>query len=148
MVAPKDVSGVMVTLHIEDEQKLFVMLAADGMIKRMGTGTVECKENELFIGKAGTKAFERVRSQSGAILNNWLGSYASPEQLGKKCKLVVGFRTANSQEFISEWEYGTESQGPPPDVSSLVLASVEATSEWYGEKMKLAASTETPRPAT
>ena len=78
MVAPRDVSGVMVTLHIEDEQKLFVMLAADGMIKRMGTGTVECKENELFIGKAGTKAFERVRSLFGAILDNWLGSYASP----------------------------------------------------------------------
>jgi hypothetical protein len=140
MVAPKDLSGVMVTLHIEGEQKLFLMLANDGMIKRMGTGFEGCTEDELFIGKTEPKAFENVRSLSGAILANWLGSYADPDPVGKKCKLVVGFRSGKSAEFVSEWEYGTESQGPPPDVSSLVVASVEATNQWFANQKKLAAN--------
>jgi hypothetical protein len=40
----------MVTLHVADEQALVIMLAADGAINRMGTGSVSNTERDLFIG--------------------------------------------------------------------------------------------------
>ncbi len=138
MIAPNDIAGVLVTLHIEDDQKLFLMLTNDGMVRRLGNGSEDCNENELFIGKSNLNAFERVRSLSGVIIENWLGSYSDPEQWGKRCKLVVGFRSRKGEEFMSEWEYGTDSQGPPPEVSSLVIAAVEATNEWYNNQKRVA----------
>lgn len=134
----------MVTLHIEGAQKLFLVLTNDGMIKRMGTGSDDCAENELFIGKSGSDAFERVRSLSGAVLENWLGTYADPNQIGKTCGLVIGFQ-CGKRELISEWEYGTESLGPPPEVSSLVTTAVESTNQWYAEQKKLASNARTQR---
>jgi hypothetical protein len=49
----EDVHGVMVTLLAGGEQSLFIMLGSDGSISRMGTGSVDNAERDLFIGKTG-----------------------------------------------------------------------------------------------
>ena len=135
MKSPFDIAGVLVTLHIGGEQKLFLMLTNDGMIRRSGDGSEDCIDTDVFIGKSQGNEFSKIVAMCGDVIGKWLGSYAAPEQQGKSCRLVVGFEDANENEMLSEWEYGTESQGPPPDVGSLVVGAVRATDAWY-EKQK------------
>jgi hypothetical protein len=129
-----EIAGVLVTLHIDGEQKLFLMLTNDGMIRRAGDGSEDCIDADVFIGKSDGKEFAKIVALSGDVINKWLGSYAAPKQTGKPCKLVVGFRDTNEGEVLSEWEYGTESQGPPPEVGSLVVCAVRATDSWHQQQ--------------
>jgi hypothetical protein len=48
--------------------------------------------------------------------------------------LTVGFQKSGGQELITEWRYGSESQGPPPEVCEFVVAAVEATDPWFEQQ--------------
>lgn len=134
-----DISGIRVSLHIDDDQKLFVLLARDGTINRLGTGSEDNEEIDLFMGKSDLIAFESVLSLADPVISSWIGGYAAPDPKGKPCKLVVGFQTAEGEALTSRWEYGSESQGPPPDVCSLVIKAVEVTDDWYEQQKEIAA---------
>jgi hypothetical protein len=98
MTAQSPIKGIMVTLHVADEQALFIMLAADGAINRMGTGSVSNIERDLFIGRTSTELFEALRQRVGAELLRWIGQYADPSPQGKLCRLSIGFQHADSTE--------------------------------------------------
>lgn len=131
---PQDVTGILVTLQIEETQKLFVLLGKDGTINRMGTGAVDCTEKTLYMGMTEASAFESVRPLAAPVLSNWIGGFSVPKTEGKLCQLIVGFRTATGQEFMSLWKYGSDSQGPPPEVCNVVMKTVEATDTWYAKQ--------------
>lgn len=137
-----NVTGIMVTLEIGGEQALFVLLSKDGSINRLGTGSEGNTEKDMFIGVADTTAFEAVRAKCGPIIDQWLGGFGAPDIAGKPCKLAVGFQTTDGTELVSQWQYGTESQGPPPDVAAVVIKSVQATEDWYQKQKAMAAGAE------
>jgi hypothetical protein len=111
MTTQSPIKVIMVTLHVADEQALFIMLAADGAINRMGTGSVRNTERDLFIGLTSTELFETLRPRVGADLLRWIGQNADPSPRGKLCRLSIGFQHADGTEAMSHWQYGAESQG-------------------------------------
>jgi hypothetical protein len=133
-----NISGILVTLHIGQQQALFVMLGADGSINHMGTGSLNNTDQDLFIGKVGPELFEGLRSKVTDELLQWLGKYADPSPQGEVCNLTIGFKQGDDQELMSHWQYGSESQGPPPEICNFVVAAVEATDPWFEQQKAMA----------
>jgi hypothetical protein len=130
-----DIHGILVTLLIGGEQALFVLLGSDGSINRMGTGSENNTERDMFIGKTEPGVFQRLREQITPELLGWCGQQlAAPQPQGKVCELTVGFQKADGQESMTAWRYGSASQGPPPEVCRFVVAAVEATEPWFEEQ--------------
>ena len=46
-----EIAAILVTLRVNEEESLFVLVAADGSINRLGTGSVNNTDRDLFIGK-------------------------------------------------------------------------------------------------
>ena len=133
----ENIDAIFVSLEIEGKNSLFVLLAKDGSINRLGTGTEDNTENDMFIGVTSSEAFEKLHKKIEPEIFNWEGEYKAPNIAGKTCKLTVGFRIADGRETGSVWEYGTKSQGPPPEIGRLVVASVGATEAWFEEQKRV-----------
>lgn len=136
-VNTSSIQAILVTLKIGEEQSLFILLAADGTINRMGNGSerIEC---DLFIGKTSRDAFQAALGHAQPVFDEWLGGFVDPNPGGKVCQLQVGFQSSDGREHMSQWEYGSRSQGPPPEVTGLVIAAVEATEPWFAEQKQMA----------
>jgi hypothetical protein len=131
------ICGILVTLHVADEQVLYLMLATDGTIHRMGTGSESNVERDLFIGKSSMTAFEQLRKQMTPNLLQWLGQYSDPYLKGKRCRLTIGLRLSDGRELASQWQYGTQSQGPPDEICQFVTAAIDVTNSWYEQQKEL-----------
>jgi hypothetical protein len=136
MLNLESITGILITLHVADDQVLYVMLNADGTINRMGDGTVSNTNLDLFIGKSHGKEFEQHCSHITPQLAQLLGSYTDPHPQGQPCRLIIGFRNAVGSESCSRWQYGTDSQGPPTEICDFVRSAVTVTDPWYEEQLK------------
>jgi hypothetical protein len=127
-----DVTGLAITLKVEEDLSLLVLLAADGSINRLGTGTIDNTDKEMFIGViSDPQPFQHLRAQISPDLFKWIGSRADPSPKGKICELTIWLFLPNKEEHAISFKYGSESIGPPPEVSQLVLAAIDATNPWY-----------------
>ncbi|WP_417389288.1 hypothetical protein [Gimesia sp.] len=133
------VARIMVMLECDGDQVLFILLTDDGTINRMGTGAEDNREHDLYIGVSDAAAFQAVRGVCSPVIDGWIGGFGDPDAAGKPCKLLVGFQTSAGAELLSQWEYGTESKGPPTEVIAVVKRAVQATADWYAEQKTLSA---------
>ena len=126
---------IMITLMVGGEQSLFILLGADGSINRLGTGAVDNTERDMFIGITDPAVFRALGEHITPKLLAWCGqSRAAREPQGKVCELTVGFKRASGEEVRTAWRYGSESMGPPPEVSQFVVAAVKATDPWFAQQ--------------
>lgn len=139
MISRNNIAGIMVTLLIDGKQSLFIMLSSDGTINRLGTGSVENTEQSMYLGQTSTELFRQLSEKISDDLLSWCGqALSAPEQRGKTCELSVGFKMQNGEELVTDWKYGSESQGPPPAVCEFVLAAIDGTTQWYDEQKTIA----------
>jgi hypothetical protein len=132
MLRNSDIAGIMITLLIEEQQALFLLLADDGTVNRMGDGTERDLNGDMFIGRAPLDMFDRLCKLVSPDLLQWMGRQRShPAPKGKMCRLQVGVRQSDGQELASVWAYGTESMGPPPEIREFVVAAIEITNPWF-----------------
>lgn len=132
MVKPEDVTGVAMSLKVDQDLSLFALLAADGSINRLGTGAVDNTEKEMFIGVINDpKPFQNLRAQISPDLFKWIGGRGAQSSKGKICELTIWLFLPNKREHTIYFKYGSESIGPPPEVSRLVLAAIDETNPWY-----------------
>lgn len=59
----ESINGIMITLQVDSEQSLFILLAADGTVKRLGTGSVDNTEKYLCMGGSRQPLFDRLYSE-------------------------------------------------------------------------------------
>ena len=134
---PSDITGYFASLFIGEEQVLFVGLFSDGTVNRMGTGSLENLEKDMFIGKTSPDVFEIVKKMISNDLLKWFNSqHSDPAAKGMPCKLTLGFKQRDGKELISIWQYGSESMSPPPEVYEFLLKSIEFTNPWYEERKR------------
>lgn len=138
MTTERPITGIMVTLHVADQQALFILLASDGTINRMGSGSLNNTDRILFIGCTAFELFEGLRQRVGTDLLRWLGQYSDPSPQGEPCRLTVGFLHDDGSESMSHWQWGAESQGPPPAVRDFVIAAVQITEPWFQQQKQMA----------
>jgi len=132
----KSVVAVSVDLKVNDQSALFVLLANDGCINRMGNGRVNEEENTLCIGRTDLEVFQGLVQQAGADLLACQGQFADPSPVGAICLLTIAFQYEDGTNSGSEWRYGAESQGPHPVIRDFVIAAVAATEPWYKQQME------------
>jgi len=135
------ITGISVTLDVEEKHSLFILLAADGSINRLGTGTADNTENHLFIGKTKPAIFESVRSHVTPEMWDVMGrAFWDKNPLGPSCKLTILFHFKDGKSNGFEFRYGAESEGPPREVADFVRAAVSATDPWYEDFKQAAAA--------
>ena len=133
MINEEDVTGLAITLKVEDDLSLLVLVAADGSINRLGTGTVNNTEKEMCIGVTDPKLFENIRPHLNSDVIRWVGARADQAPKGKICELTIWLFFANKEQRAIYFKYGSESMGPPPEISRLILTAIEITNPWYEE---------------
>ncbi len=132
MIKADDVTGVALSLKVDEELSLYALVAADGSINRLGTGTIDNTEKDMFIGViSDPKPFQTLRAQISPDLFKWIGGRADPSPKGKICELTMWLFLPNKEERTINFKYGSESIGPPPEVCQLVLAAIDVTNPWY-----------------
>jgi hypothetical protein len=147
MPANETVDAIAVSLKIDGRMTLFVLLADDGSINRMGTGAVQNAEHDLYMGVIDNGAFRQLRSM---IEPGWLempGRYELPDRVGPECELSVLFRRTAGADVTIQCAYGAESSGPPADLREFVATAVNLTAAWAREQKAIAERSARPRPS-
>ena len=123
-----------ISLEIDKQPSLFLLLSDDGAINRMGSGTADSTERDLFIGKTDPGIFETACSQlTKEMLQNLGQGYQALEPRGASCELTITFKFKDGNSNGMAYRYGSESDGPPKDVADFVIAAVRQTDPWYEE---------------
>lgn len=132
MVNPEEIIGVAISLKVDEELTLYALLAADGSINRLGTGTINNTEKEMFIGvRSDPMLFQNLRAQISPDIFKWIGGRADQSPKGKICELTIWLFLPNKEERTIYFKYGSESIGPPSEVCRMVLATIDVTNPWY-----------------
>jgi hypothetical protein len=139
-----DIGALAITLDVNRKPSLFLMLAADGAVNRMGSGTLEDSGGQLFVGKTDPAIFETVRSHVTEAMLELLGkTFQDQNRRGVPCKLTLTFQfkdgTWNGFGFL----YRSESEGMRTEVADYVTAAVRQTDPWY-ENCKRSAAEKQP----
>jgi hypothetical protein len=123
-----------ISLQIGNQPSLFLLLSEDGSINRMGSGTADNAERDLFIGKTDPAIFKTARSHLTKEMLHTLGQgYNAPEPRGASCELTITFKFEDGSSNGIAYRYGSESEGPPQDVADFVIAAVRQTDPWYDQ---------------
>ena len=128
---------IWVDLYVDGRQSLCVLLAEDGSVNRLGTGTVNNAEQTFCIGLTDEPLFAQLRDK---VNPEWIalqGAYDVPEKRGSICELTIVFKHADGQENSFRFRYGSESQGPPSDICQFVIDAVRLTNPWYKQQQLL-----------
>ncbi len=133
-----DITAAGITLEAGDQQALFVLLAADGTINRLGTGTINNKDNDLFIGMTQEPLFDQLMTSLNDDMLDHMGGYDVPEKNGVPCTLTISLSFANADDNGFGFRYGSESEGPPREIIEFVMAAVRLTDPWFQQQKKMA----------
>jgi len=135
-----DVKGISVSLTIDGKMSLFVLLEEEGLINRMGSGSLNNTEEELYIGRGDPAIFQQVRSHLIEEMLAIVGrEYDCGNISGAACKLEIALQFADNTSGGFAFLYGSDSQGPPKEVRALVSAAVFLTENWYEDFKRTAA---------
>ena len=132
-LAPEQVIGVSIFWTANDHPILLMRMFADGGINRMGSGSLDNQDKELFIGVADPKHFEQLRAHITTDLLKWLGYRKDSVPRGRACVLKIGFYLRQGRGRLIVLKYGEDSLSPPSEVSRFVSAASEITKQWHQE---------------
>lgn len=133
-----DIEAVAITLTIGDKQALFLLIAADGTVNRMGSGAPSDDDHDLYIGRVQPPLLpEAVQALSDEMLQ-FMGGYDVAEKQGAPCRLSVGLHFRDGHDDGFGFTYGAESQGPPAELAAFVRHAVAVSEPWYQKQRQLA----------
>ncbi len=135
----ENINLVSVTLKIDQDIALFILLAADGSVNRMGNGSLEHREKALFIGISEglfAQFMEKVEDEIFAHA----GRYTLPKPKGPLCTLTIVFQLSEEENTGFEFVYGAYSDGPPHEIKELTRHAVAVTEPWFEEQKAMAKS--------
>ena len=138
----KDIVAVNITLDVDSEPSLFILLAADGTVNRLGTGAVTNKEKDLFIGRSLEPLLDKLLSNLTDEMLRFMGGYELPDKRGPLCRLSVGLQFSNGETDGFGFTYGAESEGPPREIAEFVRAAIMITKPWYDSQKRMVRANE------
>jgi len=141
----KEVVTILIVLEVGGRQALFVLLSSDGCINRIGSGLVDASDRNMFIGQTGPELFYQLRSKLTPGVFHFLGQrLAAPNPVGERCELTVSLVYDDGSEAASAWRYGSESQGPHPEVVEFVKQAIRITEPWFQKQRSMVARPASP----
>ena len=146
MTSTDSIDVVTISLEIDGTPSLFILLANDGSINRMGPGSVHNTEHDMYIGVIDNKPFQKVRAKIPADWLDQSGRFEQPNRMGPECELTIGLRRTDGEDVIIQILYGAESEGPPEDVVDFVSTAVDLTANWTRKQKALAEKADGEKP--
>jgi hypothetical protein len=129
-----DIRAFTISLDVEKNPALFILMSDDGGINRMGRGASDDAERELFVGKIDPAIFKSICSHLTKQMMQSLGQgHETQNPLGAFCELTITFKLNDGTSNGIAFRYGSESEGPPNDVAEFVATAVAQTDPWYEE---------------
>ena len=90
-------------------------------------------DSRLVIGKSDPSTFEAVRSCVTPEILRISGGSAHQNPHGLPCELAISFKFHDGAEGGFGFRYGSESEGPPENVRTLVTEAARLTDAWHRE---------------
>jgi hypothetical protein len=129
----------LITLKINKDTALFILIAEDGTVNRMGDGSLSSANADVFIGINREPLFSRFVARITPEMLVQQGAYDVPNRKGAECELTIllGYRGSERSAGF-KFVYGAESQGPPREIAELVRYAAELTAPWHEEQKRAA----------
>jgi hypothetical protein len=123
-----DVGMIFMTLTVTGRHVFSFTVGADGLFNRMGTGALQIvEEPELCCGTVTSELFHRITRSLTIELLRWRGTHVLPIQKGRRCEFFMAILFKGGQEWTTRWQYGSESEGPPPELCSFMRRAIDLT---------------------
>jgi hypothetical protein len=135
----QDIQAVAIKLEAASERVLFILLAHDGTVNRMGSGSLPVTDGDLYIGLAQPPLLDSALEALSDEMLRYTGSYDISEKSGDPCRLEILLWFADESHDGFEFFYGSESEGPPPDIAGFVRNAAMVTQEWYEGQQRMVA---------
>ncbi len=133
-----DITALFIRLEVEEELSLYVMLARDGTIHRLGRGTIDNDQHEMYTGKTSDQLFESFIYEFDVSMLQYAGVYEDSDAEGRACKLTMSFQMGDEEESVGfEFRYGSDSQGPPVEICDLVVSCIDLTEPWFEHQIEM-----------
>jgi hypothetical protein len=142
------VDGFAISLEISAQQALFLLLAKDGTVNRMGSGALPIEDGDLYIGRAIPSLLPAALTGLSDHMLQFTGGYDVSDKQGAPCRLSITLRFADGTEDGFGFTYGSESQGPPREIAEFVQGAVVASDGWYREQQRIVRSQTPPAAAS
>jgi hypothetical protein len=123
----EDVGMIFITITVNGAQVFSFWIGADGLFSRIGTGELRPHEEQVCCGTVTRELFRRVTAGITADLVRWKGIHRMPVQKGKACELFMAILFKGGQQWITRWNYGADSDGPPPEICTFMRRAIDLT---------------------
>lgn len=131
MISPGEILSILISIKVEKNEVLFIVLSSDGSINRKGNGSPDCKDKDLYIGLTDNTIIEELKESITAGMLEFLHkTFDAPDKKGRNCDLKILYRTNNVETGV-QFLYGEHSQGPPREFSDFVRKAVSLTDSWH-----------------
>lgn len=127
------IDKILIMLEIGDKTGLFILLTKDGKIHRKGKGSAADDVLPVLEGISRTGHFEAMMMTVDESIFQMAGVYRSKSVIGTECKLTIVFN-GEGVDYGFRWVYGEESEGPPAELTNIVINAVKITDPWYTEQ--------------
>ena len=141
-IRAKDLTGCLITLLYGDEQILVVLLDKAGSINRLGDGTPSQADKTLYIGVVREPLFDELMEVAPDPIFRYAGRMEVRERRGVECLLTEAFFHKDGRVIPFEVLYGSESQGPPSELVTIVKHAIELTDPWWYDQPRGRAPTQ------
>jgi len=132
-----DIGAVAITLKLGSERTLFVLLSSDGMVNRMGNGSTQPTDRDLYIGRTLEPLLPALLTHLTDDVLRLTGIYDDSDKRGTPCRLSIALKFLDGADDGFDFSYGSDSLGPPDDISSFVQAAVAITEPWYTKQQAM-----------
>jgi hypothetical protein len=129
MIPRDDIDRIGIELEVGGAPALELTMTVDGGIRRAGYGA-QGPMPAAVQGTVDPAVFAAVRQDISDEMLTRAGRYTDPAPKGVAATLSVTFSAGEDETGIA-FRYGSQSQGPPPDLSALVRDAVTLTDAWY-----------------
>jgi len=128
-------SEISVMVDAGGPHAFYIVLSADGTIRRRRAGSEGAPAVDAVIGTAQPELFDQVRSMITPQLLHWCRPMRPQAALcGELRELEVRLKHADGHEVMSRWQHGADASGPPSQVIEFAAATVAATNRWYAQQ--------------
>lgn len=139
----KDYKATTITLTIEEEQSLAILLHKDGTINRKGNGTYTI-DNNFYMGIQQENLLEELLTTVTLEFEQYFDRiYDLPDRKGKTCTLEIILST-DTENTVMCFVYGSESMGPPKPVIDYVKEALKLTDPWFKEQQRMVVQNNKP----
>jgi hypothetical protein len=129
-----DLDACFIKIEHGGDPVLFILLARDGSINRMGDGTPSSAGDTLYIGVVNEPWFDQLMEVVPVELFRYIGRLELEDREGIDSTLSVIFQHKDGRVLPFEVLFGSESGGVPLELQTILRRALELSDAWWNDE--------------